>query len=124
MAVDQPLATPDTALPLLPGAYVDVEIEGRPLEDTITIPRTALSQGNLVWVVSADNRLQRREVSIGWRERDAVVVVDGLRPGERVVTSPLASPVEGMAVAPLTARREVGPAMEARGESASGSEQG
>ena len=95
VAIQQPMDGP--GLPLLPGAYVDVEIRGRTLPGTFRVPRVALSEGDQVWVVS-DDKLARRTVQIGWRDDSDVVVTRGLNPGDQVVTSPLALALEGMAV--------------------------
>lgn len=85
-------------LPLLPGAYVEVELEGRPLDEAFVVPRVAVSDGNVVWVVAEGDLLEKREILPTWRDRDAIVVASGLRAGDRVVTSPLSLPVEGMPV--------------------------
>lgn len=45
--------------------------------------------GNWVFVVSADGRTaDKREVRLGRRNADVIEVLDGLQPGERVLTSP------------------------------------
>ncbi|MFT4625771.1 MAG: RND family efflux transporter MFP subunit [Myxococcota bacterium] len=95
VVVDDPMRAP--GLPLLPGAYVDVEIRGRVLPGTYRVPRVALSDGDRVWVVD-DGKLARRTVRIGWREDSDVIVTAGLTAGDQVVTSPLALALEGMAV--------------------------
>jgi hypothetical protein len=87
---------PRATLPLLLGAFVRVKIEGSPLPDTTEIPRVALVDDHSVWLV-VDDKLAAREVEVAWRNVDTVLV-RGLRPGESVVTTPLASPTEGMAV--------------------------
>jgi RND family efflux transporter MFP subunit len=84
------------SLPLLLGAYVRVQIAGSPLPDTTEIPRVALVDDHLVWLV-VDDKLAAREVEVAWRSSDTVLV-RGLRLGDPVVTTPLASPTEGMAV--------------------------
>jgi hypothetical protein len=56
----------------------------------------ALVDDHAVWLV-VDDKLTAREVEVAWRGVDTVLV-RGLRPGEAVVTTPLASPTEGMAV--------------------------
>ncbi len=98
IGVDQPLESDEGGLPLLPGAYVDVALEGRVLEEALWVPRTAVYEGDTVWVANAEDTLERHTVTIGWREADHVVVTDGLEASSRVVVSPLALPVEGMAV--------------------------
>jgi RND family efflux transporter MFP subunit len=89
---DKPRAT----LPLLLGSFVRVHIDGAPLADTTELPRVALVDDDAVWLV-ADGKLLRREVEVAWRNADTVLV-RGLRAGDAVVTTPLASPTEGMAV--------------------------
>jgi len=45
--------------------------------------------GNWIFVVSADGRsAERRQVRLGRRNADYIEVLDGLQPGERVITSP------------------------------------
>ncbi|MEN0064135.1 MAG: efflux RND transporter periplasmic adaptor subunit [Myxococcota bacterium] len=98
VVVPNPMEGPEGSLPLLPGAYVDVAIDGRVLRHVMTIPRTALDGGDKVWTVEREGTLQARTVRVGWREADDVVVTSGLDAGSRVVVSPLAYPVEGMRV--------------------------
>jgi RND family efflux transporter MFP subunit len=98
VGVDKPLDAPGGGLPLLAGAYVEVEFEGRPLDNSIVLPRAAVFDGNQVWVVTAESTLSRRTVRLAWRTRHEVVVTDGLEAGARVVVSPLALPIEGMPV--------------------------
>lgn len=100
-AIPEIAATPETGrpramLPLLLGSFVRVQIAGAPLPDTTELPRVAMVDDGAVWLVS-DGKLARREVEIAWRSADTVLV-RGLRTGDAVVTTPLASPTEGMAV--------------------------
>lgn len=83
-------------MPLLLGAYVDVEIEvpGRP--ELIEVPRQAVHDGDRVYVYTAEKTLAIRQVNIVWRRPDTVLVDRGLEDGERIVISRLAAPVEGM----------------------------
>ncbi len=95
--IDDPL---DRAggLPLLPGASVDAEIEGRVLDSVVRVPRGAVYDGGTVWVVSPDSTLQRRVLEPVWGDEGFVYVRDGLRGGDALVTSPLGAPVEGTRV--------------------------
>lgn len=90
-------------LPLLPGAWVEVGIQGRELADTWEVPRTALEEGAYVWVVDPENALRRRTVTIGWRTSETVIVTQGFEDGDRLVTSPLTLPMDGAPVRVLTA---------------------
>jgi hypothetical protein len=99
VAIDHPLDVPEGQTPILPGAYVDVTLQGRTLERMATVPRQALQEGRWVWLASPDDKLIRREVTVGWTDADTAYVSAGLTEGERVITSPLALPVEGMPLA-------------------------
>ena len=85
-------------LPLLLGTHVRVEIQGRPMDDVVVLPRRALRDDASVWTLDGENRLRKREVEVVWRESGTVVVRDGLVAGDRVVTTPLAIATEGMKV--------------------------
>jgi len=99
VAVDDPLAyeTDGKALPsMLLGTYVRVEITGVSLDDALSIRRTSLRDGDVVWVMNADDQLDLRVVDVVFRGRDEVLVKKGVRLGERVVTTDLGAPVAGM----------------------------
>jgi RND family efflux transporter MFP subunit len=93
--VEQPYASKP---PLVFGLFVEVQIEGRTIPNGAVIPRAALHQGDIVWVVGEDNRLQFRHVEVGRIQGDEVVVTGGLEDGERLVTTPLKAVTDGMLV--------------------------
>ena len=97
ITIPDPMEAAPGELPLLPGAYVDVQIDGRVLDQVFRIPRTAVQDGDRVWVVR-EGALSARTVTIGWRESDHVLVTEGLTEGARLVVTPLSVPLEGMAV--------------------------
>ena len=85
-----------TRLPL--GLFVKATIEGRTLENLISLPRTALRDDETVMVIDDDNKLHFRTIEV-FRLRDEEVIVSaGLKAGERVCVSPLQFVVEGMPV--------------------------
>ncbi|MBW1742406.1 MAG: efflux RND transporter periplasmic adaptor subunit [Deltaproteobacteria bacterium] len=84
--------------PLAVGLFVPVDIEGRTLADAALIPRSALREGNMVWVVENDDRLRFRQVEVGRVQGDEALVTAGLENGERVVITPLKVVSDGMAV--------------------------
>ena len=81
---------------LLLGSYVRVEIEGGEIEGAAALDRDLLRDGDRVWVMTGENRLAIRTVTIVARDRDRVMVTGGLTDGDRVVTTDLAAPVDGM----------------------------
>jgi RND family efflux transporter MFP subunit len=82
--------------PLLIGTYVRADIEGKPIQDVFPIGREYLRDGNTVWVINADNKLEIRPVEIVFRSKEIVCVTEGLSDGDRIVTSDIPAPVEGM----------------------------
>lgn len=82
-------------LPLLVGAYVEVEIDGDELASVIEVPRTALRGGDSVHLF-VDGKLVIRKVDVIWRRPDSVLVGAGLAAGDRLVVSPVPGAVEGM----------------------------
>jgi RND family efflux transporter MFP subunit len=101
--VEQPYAKKP---PLVFGLFVEVEIEGRMLPKGAIIPRAALHQGNIVWVVDSEGRLHFRQVEVARVQGDEVIITGGLEDGEAVVTTPLKAVTDGMRV------RTIGPAEE------------
>lgn len=82
--------------PLLIGEYVQVGIQGRELFDVFRIPRSALRDGDRIWVATPDNSLSIRKVEPVWRDANTVLLQDGLKTGDRLILSDIAAPVEGM----------------------------
>ncbi len=85
----------ERGLPLLLGAFVNVEIEGGKLEDVIEIPRTALRDGNRVFVLDSDSRLAIKDVTVVWRTPESVLTSQGLKNGDQLITSRLSTSVPG-----------------------------
>jgi Cu(I)/Ag(I) efflux system membrane fusion protein len=81
------LDNPD--LVLRPDMFVEVSLAVE-LPSAIVLPSDAIVDSGLVkrvFVQTADGQFEPRAVETGWRAGDQVEVVEGLRPGELVVTS-------------------------------------
>ena len=98
VSVESPLDGPDGGLPMLPGAFVEVSIEGRAFDGVYKVPRASVRQGKELWVVDENTQLASREVEILWGDDDVAVVSGGLKPGDQVVTSALSVPLPGTSV--------------------------
>ena len=96
--IDDPfgLSQNKDSLPLLLGSFVTVDIASERELTAVTIPRTALLEGDKVMVVNKDNRLEIRDVEIVWREQDTVFTSSGLRAEDRVIKSRISRPIAGM----------------------------
>lgn len=73
---------------LIDGAFVGVSVQGAEPVQMLTIPRAAVLadvQGNYVWVIGADNKAERRSVTLGQSTPQLAVIAKGLTVGETVV---------------------------------------
>ena len=86
---------------LRPGMFglIKVDLGVRP--DSILVPERALAelQGkSFVWVVGSDNKTTQRAVKVGEMIGDNVLIVEGLKSGERIITEGLQKVREGALV--------------------------
>ncbi|MEL6548189.1 MAG: efflux RND transporter periplasmic adaptor subunit, partial [Myxococcota bacterium] len=108
VSVPTPLAVGDGGLPLLPGAYVEVEIEGRGLDGVARVPSAAVYGGDTIWIVE-NSKLVRKNVEVRFSDNDFAFITGDIEAGVQVVTSPLSGPIDGMPVSATptaTAARE------------------
>ena len=81
---------------LLIGSYVRVEIEGNAVASAAAIEREFIRNGNNVWVMTDRGNLAIRPVEIAFRGADRLLVTGGITSGEQLITTDIATPVEGM----------------------------
>ena len=72
---------------MLPGYSADIEVILDRHEDVLRIPTQAVSEGQRVFVVNEDDRLEERNIELGLRNWAWTEVTAGLEAGERLVTS-------------------------------------
>jgi RND family efflux transporter MFP subunit len=99
VSVPDPLRKPET--PLMLGSYVRVQLEGRILNDVFVLPRRLIRENSAVWVLGSDNRLAIKPVRVLWSDRNISVISQGITPGDKLITTDLAAPVEGMLLNPI-----------------------
>lgn len=110
--VPDPLAMEDPEKPsLLLGAFLRAEIEGRRIEGGFAIDRSWLRDGDTLWLMTDEDRLEIRPVDVLYRGARQVYLRDGLKAGDRLVISDLAVPAPGMAL--RTSEKRESPAREA-----------
>jgi len=91
---------------LRPGMFARVRVDIGTQKDTIAIPQRALVelQGkNFVWVVGPDGIANQRSVVIGEQVGSDVIILEGLKAGERVILEGVQKAREGAPVNALTA---------------------
>lgn len=85
--------------PILPiGTFVTANIDGLAAVDIIRVPRAVVRGSNELIFVDNDNKLRIRGVRIIRSDSRYVYVDEGARVGDQVVTTALATPINGMSV--------------------------
>ncbi len=82
--------------PVLVDSFVRVEIEGITLEGVFGVKRDYLRDGDNIWIMNDDNQMEIRPVNVVFREKQMVYLSDGLHAGDRIVTTDISAPVDGM----------------------------
>jgi RND family efflux transporter MFP subunit len=100
VSVPSPFAVANST-PLAPGMFVSARLEGSGRETLVAAPRSALKRNEYVYVVTAENTIEIRQVRPAQTTANEVLFREGVADGERVAVSHLASPREGMAVTPI-----------------------
>jgi RND family efflux transporter MFP subunit len=102
-AVDYPYqkAIPGVRPPLTAGMFCRVELRAPARPGSIVIPRSAVHDGGIVFVVDQENRLRKKEVVVDFTQEDFVVIRSGLLGGETVIVSDPTPAVQGMKIRPV-----------------------
>ncbi|MDH3612975.1 MAG: efflux RND transporter periplasmic adaptor subunit [Gammaproteobacteria bacterium] len=85
-----------TPLPI--GTFVAASISGSTVLDVIRIPRTALRGSNQVLIVDDENTIEIRTVDVIRSDNRYAYVSGGVSAGERITTTAIEAPVNGMPV--------------------------
>lgn len=97
ITVQDPLAldadSPDKP-PLLIGSFLSAAIEGREITDVVRLDRNHIRRDDAVWVME-DGELSIRDVEVAFRDDEHAYVRSGVEAGEAVITSDLATVVDG-----------------------------
>ncbi len=96
VAVTETLNSNGVRLPV--GLFVNAVIDGRTVDNLVSIPRSALRPDNSVMVIDDSDKLHFRDVSVFKLSDNDVLISEGLASGERISISPLQFVVEGMPV--------------------------
>lgn len=96
----------NTEKKLLPGAYVSVDVTLDEIADALLIPTNAIIPGlneRMVFVLE-NGKAVTRKVTTGIRLQSEIQIVEGLAPGDVVITSGLLQIRENMPVEPIVAQ--------------------
>ena len=81
---------------LLPGLFVQAEIEGRSQAGLFKLPRDAVNANRAVLAIDTEGRLRIRPIQLLRIETDHVLVSAGLDAHDLIVTPALQAPIEGI----------------------------
>ncbi|MFT6407067.1 MAG: RND family efflux transporter MFP subunit [Arenicella sp.] len=102
VAVEKPLELQSAqSVPLVPGLFVDVQLSSPNKLSGLEVPRTALRNGNQVYVYE-DQKLRLKNVKTVYTSREMVILSEDERSdlvlGDSVIVSPVPGAYEGMPV--------------------------
>lgn len=110
VVVDKPFAQNGAnSVPLVPGLFVDVELASPQKLVGLELPRTALRNGDQVYVYQND-ALLLKPVKVIYTSQDKVIVssaVSSIEVGERIITSSVPGAYDGMPVKLVGAEQAV-----------------
>jgi membrane fusion protein, multidrug efflux system len=96
--IDDPYRRQDNRPQLKIGQFVEARIAGARMEDVYSIPRQAIHGERTVHIITEDNRLERRDLEILWRDTEHLVASGPLQPGERIALTRLPFAADGILV--------------------------
>ncbi len=100
--VNNPSVKPSPDHPELSiGSFLRVELDGKQIENTVALPRTAIRENNTVWIANDKDELEIREVSTIYMTQSEALLASGIDPGERVVLTTVAGASNGMKLRPI-----------------------
>lgn len=91
---------------LRPGMFARIKLDLGARPDSVLVPERAVAelQGrNFVWVIGPDNKASQRAVQLGYAVESNVLILEGLKAGERIVIEGIQKAREGAPVQPMTA---------------------
>lgn len=102
IAVDNPYEDvhPPLSLPLVPNMYVEAILTGPEMAPRVSVPTSAVHQGDTLYLRDAQGRLALRDVTLGWRQGDMAVIEAGIEPGEEVIIDDIVPALPGLLVVP------------------------
>ncbi|SMF38686.1 RND family efflux transporter, MFP subunit [Alteromonadaceae bacterium Bs31] len=91
----------ESGAPLLPGLFVEAEIEGREIENVLELPREALFERDSIVYLDEDNKVSRAKVQVLRKDKDLVWLTAELSDDTLVALEKQSFTPEGSKVEPL-----------------------
>ncbi len=93
---------------LLLGSFVEARIETKKLEGVFRLNRDFVRKNDTVWVME-DSRLSIRNVEVAFRDKEFAYISKGIQRGEQIVTTNLATVVDGASLRTAEEGESTGP---------------
>lgn len=102
VTVDRPYdnVAPPARPALQPGMYLQVRLSAPARDNLLVVPAAAVHD-NEIYLAADGDRLERRQVSVAFRQGDLAVISKGLAPGERVIVDDPVPALDGMSIEPI-----------------------
>lgn len=98
-SIDDPYALLNGQARALPmGTFVQARIQGRALDGLMQLPRSALRDGDRLFVANDEDQLEIREVTVVRSTPQQVYLSGGVNEGDRVIVTAIQAPLPGMAL--------------------------
>jgi membrane fusion protein (multidrug efflux system) len=120
-------AFPNPTKVLRPGMFARIRVALGVRPDSILVPERAVTelQGkNFAWIIGADNKATQRGIQVGETIGENLLILDGLKAGERIVVEGLQKVREGAPVQPMTAAQMAAAVQAAKQAEASQAKEG
>jgi len=104
------IANPDHGL--LPGQYVTARLHLGDQKDALLVPQSAIGStqiGRRLLIVGEGDKVEQRLVKLGDSDGDMIIVTDGLKSGDRVITGQPQKLRPGAVVEPMADSGQAGP---------------
>jgi membrane fusion protein (multidrug efflux system) len=91
---------------LRPGMFGRIRVDLGTRPDSVLVPEKTvveLQGKNFVWVLGPENKTSQRPVKVGEQVGDQILILEGLKPGDRIILEGLQKVREGAVVQPSTA---------------------
>ena len=84
--------------PLLLNSFVKVRISGPIIKNIFKIPITAFHDGQKIYLINEESRLEIRDIKPLWSEGNYIYVSEGLKENEKIILNPISTPIPGIKV--------------------------
>ncbi|MDD3343548.1 MAG: efflux RND transporter periplasmic adaptor subunit [Sulfurospirillaceae bacterium] len=91
---------------ILLGDTLSVHIQGKTYNNVFALPSSLLRANSTVWVMKDDHKLSIKPVHILYKDDTSVIVDEGLSPSDKIITTYLTAPVDGMKVVELSSLKK------------------